>query len=172
MTDWLMVILTSIYVIATIVICWTNIRSTKTMQEQLVEIKNQYEAEYRPYIEVELIYEKRAFYGLRFVNHGRKIANHVSIELSQDFLNHLSNSESFKSRLEAQRNRRCIIGVGQHYDLFFGSNECRHKCKDLTIDGKVTYDNGNKNYEDKFLIDFSNYATFFTLASDIEELND
>jgi hypothetical protein len=146
-------------------------RSTKVIQEQLTEMKNQYEAEYRPYIEVELIYEKRAFYGLRFVNHGRKIANHVRFELSQNFLEHLSKSESFKSRLEAQQNRQCVIGVGQHYDLFFGSNECRSNPDYLLIDGKVTYDNGNNKYEDNFSIDFSNYATFFDFKSDFEELN-
>ncbi len=42
-TDWLMVIITAIYVIATIAICWANIKSAKATREQVAESKRQYE---------------------------------------------------------------------------------------------------------------------------------
>ena len=40
-TDWLMVIITFAYVIATIFICWANIKSAKAAKEELAEIKKQ-----------------------------------------------------------------------------------------------------------------------------------
>jgi len=42
-TDWLMVIITAIYVIATIAICWANIKSAKATREQVAESKRQFE---------------------------------------------------------------------------------------------------------------------------------
>lgn len=43
MTDWLMVIITTVYVIATIAICIANFKSPKATKEQLDESKRQYE---------------------------------------------------------------------------------------------------------------------------------
>ena len=40
-TDWLMVIITFVYVIATIFICWANIKSAKASKEELTEMKRQ-----------------------------------------------------------------------------------------------------------------------------------
>ena len=56
-TDWLMVVITTIYVVATIVISWANIKSAKATREQLAESKRQYEDKKRlsimPYIQIE-----------------------------------------------------------------------------------------------------------------------
>ena len=43
MTDWLMVIITTVYVVATIAICVANFKSAKATKEQLDESKRQYE---------------------------------------------------------------------------------------------------------------------------------
>ena len=89
MADWAMVLLTAIYVIATILICYFNYGATKVSREQAAEMRRQYEEENRPYITVELIYERKAFYGLRFFNHGKRLANHVKIQLDQAFVDSL-----------------------------------------------------------------------------------
>ena len=61
-----MVVLTAIYVLATILICYYNYGATKASRDQAAEMRRQYEEDNRPYITVELIYERKAFYGLRF----------------------------------------------------------------------------------------------------------
>ena len=61
MTDWLMVIITAIYVVATIFICLANIKSAEATREQLAESKRQFEEGNRAYITYSFIYEKRAF---------------------------------------------------------------------------------------------------------------
>ena len=57
MTDWLMVIITAIYVVATITICYFNGKSAKAAREQLEESQRQYEDKKRleimPYIQFE-----------------------------------------------------------------------------------------------------------------------
>ncbi len=42
MTDWIMVIITAIYVIATIIMCAFNYESTRISKEQIEEMKRQY----------------------------------------------------------------------------------------------------------------------------------
>ena len=78
-TDWIMVIITFVYVIATILICVFNYRSAKATREQVAEAKRQYEEINRAFITYEFLYEKRAFYGIRFTNHGRRVANNGKI---------------------------------------------------------------------------------------------
>ena len=67
-TDWLMVIITFVYVVATIMICIFNGRSAKATREQVLESQRQFDEskrlEYRPYFEVasvENIFEYNLF---------------------------------------------------------------------------------------------------------------
>ena len=168
MADWAMVALTAVYVVATIFICYFNYRSAKTSKEQLTEMRRQYAEENRPYITVELIYERRVFYGLRFTNHGKKVANHVNIQLSEDFLQSLI-EPSFKSTLENQKGRECIIGIGQHYYLYFGSNKFRENPNKVPVSGRIEYADGRETYSDDLFIDFSTYATFFSINNEADD---
>ena len=56
-TDWLMVGITFVYVVATIFICRANIRSAKASKEQLAEMKREHEESIRlqviPFLQVE-----------------------------------------------------------------------------------------------------------------------
>lgn len=169
MADWAMVALTAAYVIATILICYFNYRSAKASKEQAEEMKRQYDAENRPYITAELIYERKSFYGLRFTNYGRRIANHVSIQFEQGFIDSII-EPTFKSLLEKQKGRECIIGIGQHYDLFFGTNEFRDNPNKAPLAVHIVYSNGEKTYTDDLYIDFDTYATFFSVNSDTDVL--
>ena len=160
-TDWLMVIITLVYVVATIFICWANIKSAKSSKEELAEMKRQYAEENRPRIEVEFCYEKRTWYIVRFVNHGKMTAQHVKIELDEDFIDSIPEQE-FKNILRRQKNKECIIGVGQHYDLYISSNELRGNPNMKPVTGKISYEDAEKRgYESEIYIDLEDYATFF-----------
>lgn len=78
-TDWLMIVITAVYVIATIFICIANFKSAKATREQVAEARRQYEEEHRAFISYELIYEHRIWYGLRFTNHGKRVATNVQL---------------------------------------------------------------------------------------------
>lgn len=56
-TDWLMVIITFVYVIATIYICRANLRSAQASKDQLVEMKREHEESIRlqviPFLQIE-----------------------------------------------------------------------------------------------------------------------
>lgn len=162
-TDWLMVIITAIYVGATILICRANIKSVKASKEELDEMKRQYSEENRPRIEVELCYEKKLFFFLRLVNHGKLNAQHVKIEIDDEFINNLP-EENCKELLLAQKQKEGIIGVSQHYDLFIATNRLRENSDIKPVTGKVLYQCDGKSYETPIYIDIANYLTIFSIA--------
>lgn len=164
-TDWLMVIITLVYVIATIFICWANIKSAEASKEELAEMKRQYAEENRPHIEVEFCYERRTWYIVRFINHGKLTAQHVKILLDEGFISSLP-EQAIKDTLLKQREKECIIGVGQHYDLYIASNELRGNPNMKPVMGKILYQDESSKYESDIYIDLENYATFFSSTSD------
>ena len=166
--DWAMVGLTAVYVAATIIICVSNCRTAKASQEQVAAMQRQYETDNRPYITVEIIYERKSFYGLRFANHGKRLADKVRIKFDQSCLDSL-NEPSYRERLQQAEDKECIIGVGQHYDLYFGSNKAREN-PNIILSGKVIYYDANHPYTEPFGIDFSSYATFYSVNSSADDL--
>jgi len=167
--DWAMVLVTVIYVIATIFICWANFKAANASKAQLAEMKKQYEEDMRPYIEAELIFERRMWYVVRFINHGKYTAQHVKIGLSQAFIDSLP-EENFRSLLNKQKDKECLIGVGQHYDLFIGSSMLRRSSNMMPVTGVVTYQSNGKQYSTDLNIDLANYMTFFSTNSGYEDL--
>lgn len=73
--DWVMVIITGIYVIATIFICWANIKAANASKEQLIEIQKQFAETNRPIIELEFHYNRKTWYIAHFVNRGNLTAS-------------------------------------------------------------------------------------------------
>ena len=167
-SDWVMVLITLVYVIATIFICWANFKSAKVSKEQLIEMQKQFEENNRPYVEVEFIFVKRAFYGLRFINNGNVVAKNVSIKLSSDFIDSLE--ISMKEMLIKQEGKKCIIGAHQSYDLYFGTCKYLKKNCKVPANGKITYFANGEEYEEHFSVDFENYMTIFSVNSDYEDM--
>ena len=161
-TDWLMVIITLIYVVATIIICWANIKSSKASKEELAEMKRQYAENNRPRIEIEFCYERRTWYIVRFVNHGKLTAQHVKIELDEEFIDSLPD-QVIKDVLLKQKNKESIIGVEQHYDLYIASNALQGFPNIKPVTGKLTYQDESRCYESDIYILIWNTIQHFSL---------
>lgn len=167
--DWAMVFITIIYVVATIVICWANIKSANASKAQLEEMMRQYADANRPEIEVELHYLQRTWYIARFVNHGSKTAQHVKICLEQEFIDSLP-EEPFRKALKQIQGKECIIGAGQHYDLFIGSNGLRGNPSMKPMAGYMEYESQGNKYKSDFCVDLEHYMTFFSSTTDEEKM--
>lgn len=136
--DWAMVWITVVYVIATCAICWANIRSAKATRDQLAESKRQYDEDNRAYITYAFVYEKRAFYGLRFTNHGKRVAKSVKIVLREEFIQSLTNPQ-FVDQLSRISKNECVLGVNQSIDIYFGGNDFRENANKSPIEGDIIY---------------------------------
>lgn len=165
----LTVLVTFVYVVATIFICRANILAAQASQKQLAEMKKQYAQENRPNVEVEFLYENRAFYGLRFINHGKYTAQKVAIELDQGFINSLD-EKPFQQQLDQLKGKTCVIGVGQHYDVFFGTERYRSNPNKVAAKGCIRYEGNGCTYESNFEIDLESYSAIFSVTTEQEQL--
>lgn len=165
----LMVIITFVYVVATVAICVANLRSAKATRDQLEESKRQYEEEHRAFISYELIYENRTWFGLRFTNHGKRTATNVELKLDNDFIESLT-EQGCKEQLKRLDGREFTLGVGQSYDIFLGSNKFRNRPNNTPIQITISYKDRNGTYTDFFYIDFSKYPPIFSVTTSIEQM--
>lgn len=164
-----MVIITGIYVIATIFICLANIKAANASKEQLREMQKQFAETNRPVVELEFHYSRRTWYIARFVNRGNLSAQHVKINLDQEFIDSLP-EESMRKELERIKGKECIIGAGQHYDLYIGSNKLRGNPNMKPLTGTIEYESQVKTYQSDLFVDLEHYMTFFSSTTDEEDL--
>lgn len=170
-TDCIMIIITSVYVIATIVIGVFNYKTVKATREQTAEVRRQFNEINRAFITFEFIYVKKAFFGIRFTNHGRLVAKNVKVHFKEEFIDNIK-EEQFRNILGNQKNKTFILGIGQSYDIFIGSNRLKENDEKQAMEGLITYEDEKSSHEEKFYIDLENYATFFSVKSETEELLD
>ena len=168
-TDWLMVFITLVYVVATIRICKANIKSAEATRDQLAESKRQYDEENRAYVTYAFIFEKKAFYGLRFTNHGKRVAKKVRIAFRDVFIQSLTNTQ-FSNQLNRISNNECVLGINQSIDVYFGGQEFRDNVNKLPIEGDIIYSDDVGEYSEHFVIDFNSYPPIFTVDSEIEDI--
>ena len=83
-------IVTFVYVIATIFICIANIRSAKATREQVAEQKRQFDESNRAYVTVHFEVTPSKLYTLCVCNHGNKVAKNVHLEISDEFIEELT----------------------------------------------------------------------------------
>lgn len=164
-----MIALTSVYVLATIVICYFSYCAAKASKEQTKELQQQFLAENRPIITTEVIFERRRYYGLRLTNHGRRVAKHVIIEFDSKFINSII-EPAFQQIVKEQNEKECIIGIGQHYDLFFGTSKFRNRPQKAPILFRIKYSDADHTFEEEVNIDFTKYATFYSTESDADDI--
>lgn len=170
LTDWLMVIITAIYVVATIFICVYNGKSAKAATTQTEEMKKQFFLTNRPILSVEIVYIKRTFFALRFTNNGNQTAFNTIFDIDQRFIDSLP-EKKFRDLLNKSKSKIKNIGVGQSYDLFFGSNKYLALENKLTVAGQIIYSgNDSSTYAEDFNIDAENYAPFLTVDSDLDDI--
>lgn len=167
--EWVMVIITGIYVIATIFICLANIKAANASKEQLREMQKQFAETNRPVVELEFHYSRRTWYIARFVNRGNLSAQHVKINLDQEFIDSLP-EESMRKELERIKGKECIIGAGQYYDLYIGSNKLRGNPNLKPLTGTIEYKAQGETYQSDLFVDLEHYMTFFSSTTDEEGL--
>lgn len=163
-------LITAVYVVATVFICWTNIQSANASKAQLKEMQRQFRSINRPIISVEIVHLRRMFWVLRFTNHGTQTAFNVKIIIDSEFIESLS-EPNYKQIVKDNNGKIKTIGINQSYDLFIGANSFRNRDAQVPIKGIIHYWGiDNSEYKEDFIIETQNYATFFTVNTDNDDL--
>lgn len=166
-TDWLMVIITFVYVVATIFICMANVKSAKATKAQLAESQKQFKESNRPYVTCEYILTNRTFCGIRLCNHGNQVARNLTIQINKEFLDTLIDNE-FMSFRNINDSVYTIVGVGQSFDFYFSI--VNNKPTEVPLIANIVYNGSNDNsYEEVFEIDLAKQLPVESVESDIEK---
>lgn len=155
MTDWIMIIITAVYVIATIFICVANFKSAKATRDQLAEQKRQFDEINRPYVTVHFEVAISGLYTLCVCNHGKKVAKNVHLEIDDDFIEQLEN-DNIKQLLNNTKSSKIDIGIEQKWYLWigvFGDRQTMSK----TVGIKLTYQDDQKQYYEEYNIDLTSF---------------
>ena len=164
-------VITLVYVVATIFICKANIRSAEATREQVAMARRQYDEEHRPYVAYQMIYEHRMFYGMQFTNYGTRVASHVQLHLDQNFVNNIPKRE-LRTSLDNLHGKEFTLGIGQNYNIYFGAAEFRKNPNKEPIRGTLSYCDlkTGAHYSESFEIDFEKYATFYSASTTDDDL--
>ncbi|MGX8700962.1 hypothetical protein [Caproiciproducens sp.] len=163
MTDWIMIAITVIYVIATILICIFNYRSAKATREQVAESKRQFEESNRASVTVTFELIRSGLAVLHIQNHGKRIAQDVNIKVSSAFLENMADNAD-KEHIEKLSSSSFALGIGQSWYICIGSHlQLEQMSKELlTID--ISYTDSTSHYHESAVIDLKQF--FWALIYD------
>ncbi|SFC14515.1 hypothetical protein [Clostridium uliginosum] len=153
--SWSIIILTGVYVIATIAICIFNYKSAKATREQIVESQRQFEESNRPYVNVIFEIINGGLACLSISNNGNKIAENVKIHINDKFLN-LMNARD-REEISQFTSRSIRIGINQKWTLCIGSHLDLTKLSKEKIIIDINYNDGERQFNDTSIISLNGY---------------
>lgn len=170
-TDWLMVGITFVYVIATIAICLANIKSAKATREQLAESKRQFEEANRAFVTVSFEIVRGGLAVLHIKNHGKQIANDVQVKVCDAFVENVADKkdkESLKRLCEARFN----LGIDQGWYICIGSHLQLKQIGNVTLSINTSYHDNLASYNENTIIDLNQYFWSMIYSSPTEDISE
>ena len=162
-------LITVVYVVATIFICWANIRSAKATRAQVAEQQREFEETNRAFVTVTFEIIKSGLAVLRIQNHGKRIATDVSVHISDAFV---ENMEDKMDREHVQKLCHSIftIGIGQSWYICIGSHLQIDQMSKELLTVTISYRDSVTQYCETISIDLKQYFWSLIYDSPIEDM--
>lgn len=154
-TDWLMVLITAVYTIATIFICSANIKSAKATREQIAESVRQFNEDNRAFVTVNFEIVRGGLAVLHIQNHGKRIAHNVRIRVAQAFIKNIPNNG--KERFEKLRDATFTLGIGQSWYIYIGSHIQLRELSEEILEIHISYDDNISKHSEVITIDLKQF---------------
>lgn len=168
-TDWLMVGITAVYVIATGFICWANIKSAKATREQVAEAKRQFEESNRAFVTVAFEVIKSGLAVLHIQNHGKRVASNVKIQVSSAFVSNIANKTD-KEHVKTLCESAFTLGIGQSWYICIGSHLELDQMSSKLLSIEISYEDSESKYNETTVIDLKQYFWALLYESPTEDL--
>lgn len=173
-TDWLMIAITFVYVVATIFICFFNYRSAKASQNQIEESKNQFEQMNKPNVVVSVVMENN-FICISIKNIGNDVADNIKVQINDDWLTLID--DDYLTYMQELCNETFMLAPNQEiirafsYVLVGIPNSWLDKFDDCALEVTVMYNKHNSitEYKDKFIYNIKLFRKMFIEKSDNEK---
>lgn len=172
-TDWLMVIITLVYVIATIFICVYNVKSVKAAKEQIdvtkTQIKTmveQYNSVNRPLVSIRFDIIRSGLLCFIIENNGPLLAENVQIKINKEFIENIKNNDE-KSLLERLNTAVFYLASKQKETVFFGGILDFDNISQKVAKVNISYNTYNEYAE----IDINQYRFSMIYSSPLEDIS-
>lgn len=172
-TDWLMVIITTIYVIATILICIYNGKSAsaakeqaEVAREQIDEMIKQYKEINRPYVTIRFDIIRSGLLCFVVENEGPLPAHNVRIKINQKFIDNIKDVSDRKT-LEELNEATIYLASRQKMTIFLGGQPSFSDISKEIAKIDIMYDGYNESTE----IDINQYRFLLVYNSSVEDIS-
>ena len=169
MKDNIMIILTAVYVVATILISVFNARSSKATRDQIKESRNQFIEANRAFVNVSFEIIRDGMYVLKIMNTGNRIAKNVHIVVSDAFVEIIKNSNA-KVHVQELNRSAFSIGIGQAWYVIIGTIPDFIVLRQKTLEIELNYSDTFSNYHEVVDIDISQYGWCLVYDSPINDI--
>lgn len=166
MTDWLMVIITTIYVVATIIICRSNWISAKAAKKQTEEMLLQYKESKRPIISISFNMIRSGLCCFCIENVGESPAHEVNVSVNDEFIEVLPGGRG-KSAIQELKKSHLFIASKQKFTVSVCGRADFKNVMKVKAKFDVTYDEYTEHHE----IDLSQYAYMLDYESPFEDIS-
>lgn len=173
MTDWLMVIITAIYVIATILICVFNGKSakaaneqTQTAKKQIDEMLRQYNETNRPIVSVHFEIIRSGILCYIVENIGPLPATDVRINVNEEFITNVEKIDS-QSRFREATKAKLFLAPKQKVTILIGSQVNFTEYAKVKTVFDISY---NGIYNEQTVIDLDQYKFMLIYNSELGDV--
>lgn len=174
MTDWLMVIITAVYVVATIIICVFNGKSAKAAKEQtettklqIDEMVRQYNESNRPFVIVRFDIIRSGLMCFVIENIGPVEAKDINIKINDEFISNLE-KEDKESHLREITEATLFLSSHQKMFILLGGQTIFSKIAGVAAKIDITY---NGKYHNHTVIDLWQYRFMLVYSSELEDIS-
>lgn len=166
--DWIMVIITGVYVIATIAICYFNGKSAKASRDQIAEARKQFNESNRPHIIAGIKCEENFFMCLYVKNIGNDVADNITVNLDSKWLALIKESDVKNALTEITRQQFMLV-PDQEIERAFTymmpgiTDEWLDVFNGIPLIIKITYNkkNSTETFSDSFIYDVKLFRKMF-----------
>ena len=167
MSDWIMVIITAVYVIATILICYYNAMTAKAAKAQTQELIYQRLQSDRPYVSIYFDIIRSGLMCFVIENIGTQPAFNLNLNLNDEFIDTIVDN-STKGHLKKLYASNIFLGVKQKLFIFIDLQIQFSKIAKEKAVFKVNY---NDKYSEDIIIDISQYGFMLVYKSSTEDIS-
>lgn len=152
--NWVIAIATTVYVVLTAVICWSNLKAAKASKEQTEELVLQRKMTNRPNVVVSFQIIRSSLMAFVIENTGMSAAERLHVRLGNEFIDNLP--ENMRERVRSINGSELFLVPGQRIVIAIAGQSDFGKVSEVVAVFDIDYNGGE--YSGHLEIDISQYG--------------
>ena len=165
---FMMVVLTAVYVIATIAICLFNYKSAQATREQVAESARQFEETNRAFLTVYADFIRNGLFVLCVSNSGNKPAKDINVNIGEEYFKNIK--QEFLPNVEKFVKSNFMLGIEQKFYLTLGGLLDYEKLSNESMFLELAYQDDKRKYSERIEIRLKEIAWSLNYTTPITDI--